>query len=273
MKYKYLSDTAEVKRIKETETEGTFHIEGLYTGYGITIGNAIRRALLSSLPGAAISQIRIKGVKHEFSTIPGMLEDVVEFTMNLKKVRFNFQAEEPQVLKLKVKGKKEVTAGDIESTALAEVINKDYRIASLTDKKAELDIELVIEKGLGYVPVEARKHERLPIGTVMLDCVYSPVRNVQFSVENMRVGEATDYNRLKFNIETDGSISPSRAFHQAANILRDHFTKVSEATKDYRDNQKGSTVEKKEAKKTAKKAKDTKTAKKTEKTAKKKSKK
>jgi DNA-directed RNA polymerase subunit alpha len=231
MEYKYLSDTVEVKKVKETDTVGTFHIEGLYAGYGTTIGNSLRRVLLSSLPGAAISQVKIKGVKHEFSTIPGMMEDVVEFTMNLKKVRFNFKAEEPQTLKLKVKGQKDVKAGDIESTTLVEVVNKDLYLASLTDKKTELDIEVTVDKGLGYVPVEDRKNERLPIGTIVLDCIYSPIKNVQFDVEYMRVGEDTDYNRLKITIETDGSISPSRAFHQASNILSDHYGKISASSK------------------------------------------
>ncbi len=227
MSYKYLSENVKIKTVEETDKKGEFHIEGLYRGYGMTVGNSLRRALLSSLPGAAISQIKVKGVKHEFSTIPGMMEDVVNFKVNLKKIRFDFEADEPQVLKLKVKGKKEVTAGDIESTALVEVINKDLKIATLTDKKAELDMEITVEKGLGYVPAEERKDERLPIGTIMLDCVYSPVRNVRFSVENMRVGERTDYNRVKMIVETDGFVKPSVAVHKASNILKDHFDKIS----------------------------------------------
>ncbi len=227
MSYKYLSENVKIKTVEETDQKGEFHIEGLYRGYGMTVGNSLRRALLSSLPGAAISQVKVKGVKHEFSTIPGMMEDVVNFKVNLKKIRFNFEADEPQVLKLKAKGKKEVTAGDIESTALVEVINKDLKIATLTNKKAELDMEITVEKGLGYVPAEDRKDERLPIGTIMLDCVYSPVKNVRFSVENMRVGERTDYNRVKMIIETDGSIKPSAAVHKASNILKDHFDKIS----------------------------------------------
>lgn len=227
MKYSYLSDTLEVKKIEEKGNIGTFYIEGLYTGYGVTLANALRRVLLSSLPGAAISQIKIAGVKHEFSTIPGMIEDVVEFTLNLKKVRFNFYAEEPQVLRLHVKGEKEVKAGDIKSTALVEVINPDLHLATLTDKKAEINMELTVEKGIGYVPAETRSHERLPIGTIVLDCIFSPVVNVQFAVENMRVGERTDYNRIKMTIETDGSITPARALRRAANILKDHFEKIA----------------------------------------------
>lgn len=227
MKYPYLSETANVKKISEDDKVGTFHIEGLYTGYGITLGNALRRVLLSSLPGAAITQIKISGVDHEFSTIPGMVEDVVEFTLNLKKVRFHFFADEPQVLRLHLKGEKEVRAGDIESTALVKVVNPLLQLATLTKKNAELDVDLTVEKGLGYLPAEARRLERLAIGTIVLDAVFSPVVRVEFSVENMRVGERTDYNRLKITIETDGSMSPSEALHKAANILKDHFDKVS----------------------------------------------
>jgi DNA-directed RNA polymerase subunit alpha len=155
------------------------------------------------------------------------MEDVVNFEANLKKVRFNSEASEPQVLKLKVKGKKDIVAGDIENTALVQVINKDLKLGTLTDKKAEIDMELTIEKGLGYVPAEEKKEKRLPIGTIMLDCVYSPVKNVNFYVEEMRVGERTDYNRVKLIIETDGSVSPSVALHKSANILRDHFAIIS----------------------------------------------
>ena len=232
MKYKYLSDTVEVKTIEEKDNKGVFHIEGLYTGYGITLANSLRRSLLSSIPGAAISKVKIKGVKHEFSTVPGMKEDVVEFSLNLKKVSFNFMADEPQVIKLKKKGEGDVTAGDIKSSTLVEVVNPDVHIATLTDKKAELDIEITVEKGLGYVPAEERKSdERLPIGTIVLDCIFSPVKNVSFNVENMRVGERTNYNRIELTIETDSSISPSDALRKAGSILQDHYRKVVEAFK------------------------------------------
>ncbi len=231
MKYSYLSDTVSIKKIREENNKGEFSVEGLYTSYGVTIGNALRRVLLSSLPGAAISQIKIKGASHEFSTLPGMVEDIVEFTLNLKRVRFKFYAQEPQVLHLKVKagkdGEREVTAADIADSPLVEVINKDLHLATLTGKKAELDVELTVEKGLGYAPAESRTSEKVPIGTIMLDCIFSPVLNVDFDVENMRVGERTDYNRVKLTIETDGSITPSRALHQAANILKDHFSKIA----------------------------------------------
>jgi DNA-directed RNA polymerase subunit alpha len=227
MKYSYLSESVEIKKISEKDNVGIFHVEGLYTGYGVTLGSAIRRVLLSSLPGAAITQAKIKGIDHEFSTLPGMVEDIVEFGLNLKKVRFHFFAEEPQTLKLHIKGEKEVTAGDIESTTLVQVVNKDLHLGTLTKKNAELDMEIIVEKGLGYVPSEARRLERLSVGSVVLDAIFSPVLKVEFSIENMRVGERTDYNRLKLEIHTDGSISPSEALHKGSNILKDHFEKMS----------------------------------------------
>lgn len=223
MQYARLSESVEVKKISEKDNIGVFHVDGLYTGYGTTLGHALRRTLLSSLPGAAITQIKIKGVNHEFSALPGMVEDIVEFTLNLKKVRFHFFADQPQVISLKVKGEKDVTAGDIGSTPLVQVINKDQYLAKLSKKGAELDMELTVEKGLGYVPSESRKLERLMVGTIVLDAVFSPIVRVAVEVENMRVGERTDYNRLKMEIETDGSITPSEALHKAGSILKDHF--------------------------------------------------
>ncbi|MCX6702901.1 MAG: DNA-directed RNA polymerase subunit alpha [Candidatus Wolfebacteria bacterium] len=228
MEYARLSETLKIKTISETETEGLFEIEGLYTGYGLTLGNALRRSLLSSLPGAAITQVKIKGVEHEFSSMPGVIEDTVEISLNLKKVRFRFYAAEPQVLVLKVKGEKEVTAADIKTNSMVEVVNPDAHIATLTSKSAEFEMEITVEKGLGYVPVEARKMEKLPIKTIALDAIFTPVQKVNFVVENMRVGDRTDYNRLKISIQTDGTISPSSALHKASNILKDHFEKVLE---------------------------------------------
>ncbi len=225
--YHNLSETVKIKKISDDGTAGVFHIEGLYTGFGLTLGNSLRRALFSSLPGAAITQIKIKGVGHEFTTIPGVVEDIVELTLNLKKVRFKFFADEPQVLTLKIKGEKEVKANNIKTNPQVEIVNPGLHIASLTDKKVELDMELTVEKGLGYLPSADRKIERLAIGTIVLDAIFSPVTKVNISIENMRVGEKTDYNRLKIEIETDGSISPSEALHETADVLKDHFDKVS----------------------------------------------
>ncbi|PIR97849.1 MAG: DNA-directed RNA polymerase subunit alpha [Candidatus Colwellbacteria bacterium CG10_big_fil_rev_8_21_14_0_10_42_22] len=228
MEYQYLSETVKIKKVSEDETAGVFEIEGLFRGYGITIGNALRRVLLSSLPGAAITRFSVKGAGHEFTTIPGVVENVVELGLNLKQVRFTFHADEPQELILKVKGEGEVKAKDIKGNAQVEIKNPDLHIATLGNKTAELDMVLTVEKGLGYLPVESQKIDRLPIGTVALDAVFSPVVNVNFSVDNMRVGDRTDYNRVKLEVETDGTISPSSALHKAANVLRDHLGKISD---------------------------------------------
>lgn len=227
MEYTFLSKNVAIKKVSEEQSSGTFEISGLYTGYGITMGNALRRVLLSSLPGAAVTQVKIKGVKHEFSTIEHVTEDVIDITLNLKKVRFAFHSDEPQVLTLKKKGLGEVTAKDIQTNADVEVMNPDLHIATITSKSGEFDMELTVKKGLGYSPAEMRKNEKLPVGTIAIDAIYTPVTNVQFEVENMRVGDRTDYNRLTMTIETDGTITPSRALHKAANILRDHLDIVS----------------------------------------------
>ena len=223
-----MSKNVAIKKVSETASKGEFEITGLYTGYGITLGNALRRALLSSLPGAAITQIKIKGAEHEFSTLPGILEDIVEITLNLKKVRFHFYASEPQILTLRVKGEKEVTAADIKGNGQVEIVNSEAHIATLTNKNAELEMEITVDKGAGYVSAEARKTEKLPIKTIAVDAIFSPVVKVNFSVENMRVGDKTDFNRLKIEIETDGSIYPSSALRKASNILKDHFEKMAE---------------------------------------------
>lgn len=227
MQLSNLGESAQIKRISEDAREGVFEIEGLYTGYGITVGNALRRVLLSSLPGAAVTQVKIKGVGHEFTTIPHVMEDVVELTMSLKRVRFRLHTDEPQVLALKVKGERAVTAADIETNQNVEVINPDEHIATISAKAGELDMELTVERGLGYMPVEARKLEKLPIGVVALDAIFTPVTRVSYSVENMRVADRTDYNRLRLAIETDGSITPSSALAAAAGILQEHFVKIA----------------------------------------------
>lgn len=227
MKYQYISETVEIKKVSEDAKSGVFEIEGLYTGYGLTIGNALRRVLLSSLPGTAITQIRIKNVNHEFSTLPGMMEDILELTLNLKKIRFQSFTDETQVLLLKVKGEKDITAADIKLNSEIEIINPESPIATLSQKNAELDMELTVERGLGYSPVEMRKMEKLGVGVIAIDALFSPVQKVNFNVENMRVGERTDYNRVRLEVETDGTISPSSAVHKAVNILKDHYEKLA----------------------------------------------
>ena len=226
MHYSYLSDSVVIKKVTDDGQKGSFSIEGLFPGYGLTLGNSLRRALLSSIPGGAVTQFKVKGVLHEFSTIPGVMEDVVEIGMNLKKLRFQFIAQEPQVLTIKAKGIKEVTGADVESNIQAKIVNPEIKLFTITDKKTDVEIELTIEKGLGYVPVERRKQARLEIGVIALDAIFTPITNVSFSVENMRVGDRTDYNRLNIAIETDGSISPSEAIHKVSRILVDHFTKI-----------------------------------------------
>lgn len=255
MEYTFLSKNVAIKKKDESSSRGEFVVEGLYTGYGLTLGNALRRALLSSLPGAAITQIKIKGVKHEFSTIPGVLEDVIDVALNLKKIRFKFFADEPQTIVLKKKGEGPVTAQDITSTDQVQVVNTDAHIATITEKGTELEIELTIEKGLGYSPVEFRKSEKLAIGAIAIDAVFTPVTGVNFEVENMRVGDRTDFHRLTLVIDTDGTISPSRALHKAANILRDHLDIISqiEISEEF-EGEKKETPKKKAVKKTTKKA-------------------
>jgi len=217
------------KIIKKEQNKATFEIEGLYPGYGATIGNSLRRVLLSSLPGAAVTQMKIKGVQHEFSTIPGVLEDVITIGLNLKQLRFKMHTDEPQKARLKVKGEKEVKGSSFELPSQIELINKNSHIATLTDKKAELDIEIQIEKGTGYIPVERRKKEKLEIGVIALDAIFTPMRRISFNVENMRVGDRTDFDRLLLEIETDGTISPEETFLHASDILVKHFSLLFES--------------------------------------------
>lgn len=227
MEYTFLSKNVVIKKISEDQNKGVFELTGLYTGYGITLGNALRRVLLSSLPGAAITQVKIKGANHEFSTISGVVEDIIDITLNLKRVRFKFYADDLQILTINKKGPGEVTAKDIKTNAQVEVANPDLHIATISSKSGALDMELTVEKGLGYSPVESRKGEKLSIGTIAIDSIFTPVTNVNFEVSDMRVGDITNYNRLIITIETDGTISPSRTLHKAANILKDHLEIVS----------------------------------------------
>ncbi len=223
-----ISSNVSVKTVSEDAKNGVFEIEGLYAGYGLTVGNALRRALLSSLPGAAVTEIKIKNVPHEFSTLLGLKEDIVELALNFKKLRFRMHIDEPQVLALKVKGEMIVTAGDIETNSNVEIVDPDAILGTLTAKDAELDIEVKVERGLGYVPVESRKTEgRLPIGTIAVDAIFTPVEKVNYTIEDMRVGDRTDYNRLRLEITTDGTVSPSFALQKASNILKEHFEKVA----------------------------------------------
>jgi DNA-directed RNA polymerase subunit alpha len=198
---------------------GSYEIDGLYPGYGHTLGNSLRRIILSSLPGAAITRVKIAGVSHEFSTIEGVKEDVITILLNLKRVRIKLLTDEPQVLTLRVKGVKSVTAGDIDAPGQVEILNPEQHIAEITDKGTELDMELTVERGLGYVSKEAREKERVEIGSISLDASFTPIRRVNYEVENMRVGDRTDFNRLKIFIETDGTITPHEALQKSIEIM------------------------------------------------------
>jgi DNA-directed RNA polymerase subunit alpha len=216
------------KIIKKEKNKTTFEIEALYPGYGVTIGNALRRVLLSSLEGAAVTQMKIKGVSHEFTTIPGVLEDVVTIMLNLKQLRFKMIGEEPQRATLKIKGEKEVKGADFELPAQLELVNPDCHIATLTSKNAKLEMEILVEKGVGYLPRERKRKEKLEIGVIPVDAIFTPVKRVAMRTENMRVGERTDFDRLFLEIETDGTITPEEAFSKACEILINQFSFLKE---------------------------------------------
>lgn len=203
---------------------GKFEIGGCYPGYGSTLGNALRRVLLSSLPGAAVRAVKIKGVSHEFSTIPGVMEDVVQIILNLKQVRFRSHSDEAVTVTLKAKGEGAVTGKDIKCPSSVEVVNPDQVIATLSDKKTELEMDIVVDRGLGYVAIETREDEEREIGEIAVDAIYTPVRRVNYEVENMRVGKRTDYDKITLEVITDGSISPEEAFQQSVTILVDQFS-------------------------------------------------
>ncbi len=201
----------------------TFTIEPLYPGYGMTVGNALRRVLLSSLPGAAITAVNIEGATHEFSTLPYVKEDVVDIILNLKLVRLKLHTDEPTTVRIEAKGEGPVTAGDIKGDANVEVVNPKQHLATLTDKAAKLNLELTVAPGRGYVPVENREKERLPLGTIAIDAIYTPLKNVNFTTANVRVGQMTNFDKLNLEITTDGTLSPAEALDQAAKILVEHF--------------------------------------------------
>lgn len=207
------------KVIREEGWSGTYEIDGLYPGYGHTLGNSLRRIILSSLPGAAVTKVKIRGAEHEFSAIDGVKEDVITILLALKKLRIRLDSEEPQMLTLMVKGTKEVTAKDIKVPGQAEILNPDLHIATLTEKTADLDIEITAEKGLGYVSKDVLQKERVDIGAITLDAAFTPIRKANYEVENMRVGDRTDFNRLRLSIETDGTITPREALEQSIGLM------------------------------------------------------
>ena len=213
--------------VMEEDFKGVYEIDGLYPGYGNTLGNSVRRILLSSLPGAAITQVKIEGVSHEFSTMEHVMEDVVTILLNLKQLRFRLHGDEAQVATIDVHGAKEAKGKDVKCPEQLEVLNKDHHIATLTNKSAKFTVELTVERGLGFVPSENLTRDKVPVGTMLLDAIFTPIRRVNYEVENMRVGDRTDYNRLRLTIETDGSLSPREAFKQSLAILREHLERIS----------------------------------------------
>jgi len=208
------------------EAAGRFVIEGCYPGYGTTLGNALRRVLLSSLEGAAITSVKIKGVSHEFSTIDGVLEDAIQIILNLKKVRIKLAGEESVKISLKGKGEGVVTAKSIECPAGAEVVNTDQVIATLTGKTSEIEMEMEVNKGVGYIPVDQQEEGEKEIGVIAIDSIYTPVKRVNYDVENMRVGKRTDYDRITLDIITDGTSTPEEVFYKASKILVDQFSAI-----------------------------------------------
>jgi len=205
--------------VTEEDARGVYEIDGLYPGYGHTLGNSLRRIILASLPGATVTQVKIEGVEHEFSTIDGVLEDVITILLNLKRVHFRLHGNEPVKVTLKKSGVGKVTAADIQTPSQVEILNGDQHIAEITAKSTALEMELTIERGLGYVPREVHQREKVEIGTIALDAVFTPIRRANYEVENMRVGDRTDYNRLRLFIETDGTLSPREALEKSIEIM------------------------------------------------------
>jgi len=204
--------------VSEEGNKGVFEIDGLYPGYGHTLGNSLRRIILSSLPGASITSLKIDGVTHEFQSMDGIKEDVIVMILNLKRTRFKMLSDEPQTVSLSVKGPKEVTAGDIKTGGQVEVLNPELHIASVTGK-VNLNIEMHIEKGLGFIAKEVFQKEKVDVGTIALDSVFTPIRRVSYEVENMRVGDKTNHNRLRISIETDGTLSAREALTRSIEIM------------------------------------------------------
>ena len=216
--------------IESTDFEGRFEFRPLEPGFGLTVGNALRRVLLSSQEGFAITSLRVEGVEHEFSTIPGVVEDVTEIILNLKQVRFKKQIEDTdrESVNVSVSGQGQLTAGDLQKFISGfQVLNTDLVICNM-EESVKIDMELSIEKGRGFVPAEENKKSNAPLGTIFTDSIYTPIKNVKYAVENYRVEQKTDYEKLVFDIKTDGSINPKAALTEAAKILIHHFMLFSD---------------------------------------------
>ncbi len=212
--------------VSEVDTKGVYEIDGLYPGYGHTLGNSLRRIILSSLVGAAITSLKIDGIDHEFSVIDGVKEDVITILLSLKQVRFHLLTDEPQVVKLLVKGPKKITAADIDTGGQVEVLNKDLYIAEITNKTT-LSIEMTVEKGLGFVSKDIHQKSKTDVGVIAVDAIFTPIRRVSYEIENMRVGDKTNHNRLRITIETDGTISPHEALEKAITIMIEQLQTIA----------------------------------------------
>jgi len=211
--------------VSEADNKGVYEIDGLYPGYGHTLGNSLRRIILSSLTGAAVTSLKIDGVDHEFSVIDGVKEDVITILLHLKQVRFRLNTDEPQTVRLHIKGPKQITASDIEVGGQVEVLNGDLYIAEVTGKNA-LSIEMTVEKGLGFLPKEMHQKTKNEVGIISLDAIFTPIRRVAYEVENMRVGDKTNHNRLRMTIETDGTLSPREALEKAITIMVEQLQSI-----------------------------------------------
>jgi len=222
-----LPTTINIEVDKKDAAKGVLVIEPLYPGYGPTVGNSLRRVLLSSLPGAAVYAFKIKGVKHEFSTIPYVKEDVVDIALNLKRVNLKCFSDAPVKLEIEAKGEKAVTAGDIKPNSDIEIVNPEMPILTLTDKAASVEMTLWVKRGRGYEPVEARDGEDLEVNAIAIDAIYTPVRQVGYQVDNVRVGGRTDYDKVTMQIETNGTLTVEEAVRDVAAILAEQFTLIS----------------------------------------------
>ena len=219
-----------VMMIHSTEFEGKFEFRPLEPGYGLTVGNALRRVLLSSLEGFAITSVRIDKIEHEFSVIPGVVEDVTEIILNLKQVRFKRKIDDVdnEAVSISVSGKKQLVAGDFQKFISGfQVLNPDLVICNM-DAKININMELLIEKGRGYIPAEENKKSNAPLGTIAVDSIFTPIKNVKYSIENFRVEQKTDYEKLVFEISSDGTIDPKDALTEAATVLMHHFLLFSD---------------------------------------------
>lgn len=217
--------------VDHSPTSSTFTIEPLHTGYGMTLGNSLRRVLLSSIAGAAVTSFRIDGISHEFTTVKGVKEDVVAVMLNLKGLRFRVFSDEPQILKLTKKGKGPIKGKDIQLNADVEIVNPDHLIATIDNDKASLNMELHVETGRGYQALEEQSVTKKASDTVLLDAIYSPVLRVRYRVENTRVGQITNLDKLLITIDTDGSITPRDAFEEAAALLINQYTALAGQTR------------------------------------------